>query len=344
MAVPFDAKLLTVTGRAVPVIENVDMRPNGDAAQFAISRDGAIVYRESSQAELVWVDRGGIARPLSSALRRFAMPRLSPDGRLLAVEIQETPHQIWLLDLDRDVLVPLTSGADANHNFAWAPDSRSVIVTASRGASSRLSWMRIDGSGGAATILEKPDLGPWVESWSRDGRWLTISLKGPSRSKLAVLSLDKGSPPKLPDTVNPIDDACASNLSPDNQWLAYFSCEASDKTAQVFIRRSSDGARYQVSTEGGIEPLWGPSGRELFFRSGTKMMAVDIAVAPEVRIGRPRVLFEGDYLMWSNGDFDVSRDGQRFVMVRPANTGMTGKTLTVRLNWLEELKHVVPAK
>jgi eukaryotic-like serine/threonine-protein kinase len=343
-AAPFDLQGLRTTGSAVPVVENVEMRPNGDAAQFSVSTDGTIVYREGAQAELVWVDRAGSARRLSSALKRFAMPRLSPDGRSLAVEVQDTPHQIWLLDIERDVLVPLTKGAGGSHNFTWAPDGRAIAFTSIDGGSTRLAWMRTDGSGETATIFQAPDMRPWVERGSRDGRFLLVSMRDATR-QLAMLSLDGASPPKATGPLKPVvTGGTSASFSPDGQWVAYCDCLSGVQTSHVFIRRLSDGTRFQVSTDGGGEPLWASTGRELYFRTGTRMMAVDLTGAADLRIGKPRTLFEGDYLNWANGDFDVTADGQRFVMVRPTNPETAAKALSIRLNWLEELKVRVPVK
>ena len=105
------------------------------------------------------------------------------------------------------------------------------------------------------------------------------------------------------------------------------------------------GGKYQISTEGGAEPLWNPNGRELFFRNGNKMMAVDVTTAPGFSAGRPRLLFEGEY--WANktptqrSAFDVSPDGQRFLMVKPTEAGLDTQ-INVVLNWFEEMKPGVP--
>ena len=103
MALPFDAARRVVKGSPVPIVENVAMRPNGDRADYTVSTTGTLIFREGSLHELVWIDRdSGAVRPLSANLRRFALPRLSPDGKRLAMEIQDSPHQIWMLDIERD--------------------------------------------------------------------------------------------------------------------------------------------------------------------------------------------------------------------------------------------------
>ena len=87
------------------------------------------------------VDRAsGAARPLSANLRQYAMPRLSPDGKRLAVEIQDSPHQVWMLDIERDVLVPLTTEATGSHNFAWSPDGTTKVLRTPRCTRSTNGW------------------------------------------------------------------------------------------------------------------------------------------------------------------------------------------------------------
>jgi hypothetical protein len=167
-AAKFDLERMTV-GPAQAVVDNVEMRANGEGAQFSISADGTLAYLEASRSELVWVDRAGQATPVSSALRRFALPRLSPDERAIAVELQDVPHHVWHLDPARDLLTPLTQGKEGSHNFAWSPDGRSIAFTASVGASSNVMWMLADGSGRPQELLPATN-SPWLDDWSRDGR------------------------------------------------------------------------------------------------------------------------------------------------------------------------------
>ena len=147
MALPFDAVRRVAKGGAVPIVENVAMRANGDLADYTVSSTGTLVFRDASLHELVSIDRGtGAIRPLSANLRRFALPRLSPDGKRLAMEIQDSPHQIWMLDIERDVLVPLTTESTGSHNFAWAPDGSSILYT-THVIPPQLGWIRTNGSG-----------------------------------------------------------------------------------------------------------------------------------------------------------------------------------------------------
>jgi hypothetical protein len=109
----------------------------------------------------------------------------------------------------------------------------------------------------------------------------------------------------------------------------------------VFIRHLQSGTEHQVSLDGGTEPVWATAGRELFFRTGPKMMVVDLSFnGASMRIGRPQTVFEGDYLQWGTGNYDVTSDGKQFIMVRAATANT--RTLSVRLHWAMELERLLP--
>jgi serine/threonine-protein kinase len=135
-------------------------------------------------------------------------------------------------------------------------------------------------------------------------------------------------------------------LSPDGRWLAYASDESGQR--QIYVQAFYDsGGKQQISTDGGNEPQWNPNGRELFYRSGDKMLAV--AIDPQGIAGKAHVLFHGPYLKGANGwvrpNYDVSADGQRLLMLKPVGETQTPLTeINVVLNWAEELKRLVPAE
>jgi hypothetical protein len=136
----------------------------------------------------------------------------------------------------------------------------------------------------------------------------------------------------------------APQFSPDGRWVAHVSEEAGGE--EIFVRPyPGPGRRWQISTEGGTEPVWNPNGRELFYRNGKKMMAVNIATQPVFAPSKPTRLFTADYVLptTTNASYDVSRDGRRFLMVQPsARESATPTQIIVVLNWHEELKRLVP--
>jgi Tol biopolymer transport system component/tRNA A-37 threonylcarbamoyl transferase component Bud32 len=340
LAVPFDAGRRVVKGGAVPIVENVAMRANGDLADYAVSATGTLVFREAALHELVGIDRNTAAiQPLSTTLRRFALPRLSPDGKRLAVEIQDSPHQIWMLDLERDVLTPLTTEETGSHNFAWAPDGRSIMYT-THVSPPRIGWIRTNGIGDPEKLTVASDARVFVHAWSRDGR-LALRFET-AKDAIMTIRLDGGAPPRAAGAPTKVADGIPGSFSPDGSWIAFCDCGISgERPPNVFIQHLESGTRYQVSTDGGLEPKWAASGRELFFRSGAKMLTVDVAIAgTSVRIGRPRTMFEGDYLEWAGANYDVTADGKRFIMVRRADAH--ARTLSVRVNWKSEIQRLAP--
>ena len=134
-------------------------------------------------------------------------------------------------------------------------------------------------------------------------------------------------------------------FSPDGLWLAYVSDESGRSEVNVQPYPGPGGKR-QISTEGGSQPVWARNGQELFYRNGNQMMAVEITTDPNFSPGTPRLLFEGDFQMGtvSRANYDVTLDGQRFVMLQQVGPDSGATQINVVLNWFEELKQRVPVK
>jgi eukaryotic-like serine/threonine-protein kinase len=353
MAVPFDGKRLEVTGAAVPVVEGVRQTPGTGAVQFSASATGSLAYipggvQSDSQRKLVWVNRNGREQPLAAPPQNYSFPRISPDGRRLAMGISgnEGP-QLWLYDLARDTLSRLTFEGSTNNFPVWTPDDRRIAFVSNREGPLNIFWQLADGSGGLERLTTNETVQVPI-SWSSDGQLLTLVGRAPETGDdIWVLRLsDRKTQPFLQ---TPFNEA-APQFSPDRHWLAYASNESS--RYEVYVQPyPGPGGKYQISTDGGTEPVWDHSGRELFYRSGDKMMAVDIATQPAFVAGKPHVLFQGPYVANVGPQicpyYDVSRDGQRFLMVQSAEQQQTGTAPTqiiVVQNWTEELKRLVPTR
>ena len=137
----------------------------------------------------------------------------------------------------------------------------------------------------------------------------------------------------------------AAVFSPDSRWLAYVSNESGQH--EIYVQPYPGlGGKWQISTEGGTESVWARTGRELFYRNGDKMMAVDVTTEPTFTAGNPRVLFEGQYhteIPIANANYDITPDGQRFLMIKARGPESEAPTqINVLLNWFEELKQRMP--
>ena len=344
MAVPFDAARLEVTGTPVPVVEGVLQSAANGIAQYAISADGSLVYIpggiEATQRKIVWVDRKGIEQPLPAQARAYRFPRLSPDGQRVAVTIEESESHNWLYDLRRDTLTRLTFEGSINLMGAWTPDGKRIAFDSNRAGPQNLFWQAADGSG-ATERLNTSEFLSVPNSWSPDGQALAfIEIRPDTGNDINVLTL---SDHKVQPFLRTRFIEGAPSFSPDGRWMVYISDESGRR--EVYVQPyPGPGGKWQISTEGGTEPVWNRNGRELFFRSGDKMMAVDITTQPAFSAGKPRMLFEAPYVPTAATfpNYDVSPDGQRFLMLKPGEQAQTATQINVVLNWSEELKRRVP--
>jgi Tol biopolymer transport system component len=363
MAVPFDPQRLAVTGAAVPIIEGVLQSTGNGDAQYSFSATGSLVYVpgafQSAQLKLVWVNRNGSEQPVAAPAHAYLNPRISPDGRRLAVGIAEQERQIWLYDLSRETMTRFTFQGDNNVTPFWTPDGRRIVFISNKEGPRNLFWQLADGSGG----LERLTTSEFTQipgSWSPDGQLLAFSevngatgydiwvlrLGDTSQGSVQAPSATSGQVRKAQPFLQTKFNEAAPQFSPDGHWLAYVSDESGRK--EIYVQPyPGPGGKWQISTEGGVEPLWNRNGRELFYRSGKKMMAVEIVTKPSFSPGTPKVLFEGQYQSLptiSTPNYDVSPDGQRFLMLKPVEQVQAAPTqINVVLNWFEELKRRVPA-
>jgi serine/threonine-protein kinase len=345
MAMPFDPQRLAVTGTAVPVVEGVLQSPTTGAAQYSFSGTGSLVYVsggiQSTQLRLVWVSRNGAEQPLVAPAHAYLQPRLSPDGRRVAVGIVEQESQTWLYDLSRETLTRLTFEGNYNPMPVWTPDGKRIAFESNKEGVPNLFWQLADGSGG----LERLTTSEYIQapsSWSPDGQLLAFFEVNPTTGvDIWVLRMgDRKAQPFLRTRFN----EAAPRFSPDGRWLAYISDESG--RYEIYVQPyPGPGGKWQISTEGGTEPAWNPNGRELFYRSGDKMMAVEITTQLIFAAGTPRKLFEGKYepAPVPIANYDVSSDGQRFLMLKSSDQELAAPTqINVVLNWFEELKRKVP--
>ncbi len=348
-AAPFDPGRPTVVGESARVMDGV-MAGGLNGGQFALSTSGSLVYLTNSavnERTFVWVDRAGRSTTIDFDKRPYGLPSLSPDGRRVATGVYDglNPKEIWVGDLDRGTMNRLVTDGSLNAAPIWTPDGSRVAFASRRAATvQNIYWALADGSG----VTERLTTGEFNEvptDWSPDGKTLAFYETNPTSGyDLRTLALDRERTVK-PLVVTPFNEMGA-RFSPDGRYLAYLS----DRTGrqEVYVQPfPGPGEPRQVSTDGGTELVWARNGRELFFKQGEKMMVVDVTLAPAFTASRPRLLFEGRYeisfLVSGMRFYDVSPDGQRFLMVK-SDTPTAPRQLHLVVNWFEELKRLVPAR
>jgi serine/threonine-protein kinase len=354
MAVPFDPQRLAVMGAAVPVVDGVLQSTSSGAAQYSFSTGGSLIYVpggiQSAQNKLVWVSRNGAEQPLAAPVRAYESPRLSPNGRRVAVGIAEQQEtQTWLYDIPRETLTRLTFEGSINGYPVWTPDGKRIAFSSNKDGPLNLFWQLADGSGG----FERLNSSEYIQtphSWSADGQLLAFIEVNPNTGvdiwvqRMGDPSVGTGQAPKSQPFLRTPFSEGAARFSPDGRWLAYISDESG--RYEIYVQPyPGPGQKWQISTDGGTEPVWNPKGRELFYRSGDKMMVVEISTQPSFTAGKPHVLFERHYQPTTTTppNYDVSPDGQRFLMLKPVEQAQAAPTqINVVLNWFEELKQKVP--
>ena len=306
-AVPFDIDRLEVNGAEVPVLEGVFRGMGGGAAVFAVSETGTLAYVAGGFDRSLWlVERDGREERIPVDARGYRWPSVSPDGNRVAVIVDPRPSDVWMVDLQRGSAEPLTT---AGHHVGtvWAPDGERLGFS----ILGDLHWIRWR-EGGEPQLASARPLPQFQPSWSDDDHVIMNEIHPENRSDLAVINLVDGS--SAPFLASPASEV-APEFSPDGRWVAY----ASDVSGayEVYVRPfPGPGPRHSVSIGGGGEARWSKDGREIFFRSGTRILAVDVSTTPEFSAGPPRELFDASGYDFSQAlNWDVGPDG-RFVMVK----------------------------
>jgi len=346
-AVPFDLKKLEVTGSPITVLENVMLFPSSARAQFSFSRSGDLVYlegrsddyREAAQP-LVWLDRRGNEQSLTEARQRFSGPRLSADGRLVFVEVADPEPAIWSYDISRGTLTRIIHGG-----LSWgpvpSPDGTRVAYEATRDGTAGAWVAHVDGSDEQRLTSSKREDVP--TSWAPDSKKIAITSGTESGfAEVRIVSIEGNHPTEK--LISGPFNAGGAQFSPDGRWVAYVSDESGRN--EVYLRQYQEPPnRVQISVAGGTQPMWSRTGHELFFRNGTELLSVNVTIGSNVIAGKPVVLFSKAMPESTSGriyrlssDYDVSKDGQRFVIPKSNPTSSDSPRATVILNWLSDLE------
>jgi serine/threonine protein kinase/Tol biopolymer transport system component len=351
-ATRFDLSRLETQGVAVEVIPGVSAGLIGGVAHFDVDTAGTLVYPRaaSSPADehvLVWVDRHGRETALGVPAETYTHPRLSPDGKRMAVSMRQ---DIYILDLTRQPVQPSRmTFAPGNDWFpVWTPDGKQLVFGSWRGGGfSNLYAQQLD-SGTAEQLTESPDM-QLPTAISPDGATVVFHSFTKSLQALRLHS------PRQTVTLveSPLEERNGA-ISPDGRWLAY-EAESSSEAGllDVYVRPFPDANRgvWQVTRGGGMFPLWARNGRELYYvKTDGSIMAVPVeATAASWRVGAATELFRGEYLMRGDGSLgrhhDIAPDG-RFVMLKrdPAAAPRGSPHFVVVQHWLTELGRVVPTR
>ena len=335
--VGFDVKRAVVKGASVPVFEAF-RGPGGAASYFTVSDNGTLVYMPGSfQRAIVRVDRYGRETPINAELRGYRFPQVSPDGKRVLVTVDPRPSSIWVVDAATGQADPLTT--DRVHSIAavWSPDGTRIVFNRSAVPVARMMWMRAQPGGELRSAMAP---GP-AQRAGEIGvmQWTTVAgfigyQRGATAGQLRedVVHFQMGDSVVTPIVASPAAERMPA-LSPDGKWLAYTSTISGAN--EVYVRSYPQGGpSVMISSRGGADPLWSRDGRQLFYRSGSRILSVAHDPRASRAFGAPQVLFSGAFDFSQERNWSLSPDGS-FIMIKADPT--MGRQLRVVFNWFDEL-------
>ena len=332
MAQPFDAKGGTLSGEAFPVIANVQEDPGFFTAVFSVSDNGTLIYQEGGgafdQHQFTWFDRAGKQLPAAGPKGNLWIPRISHDGRRVAFG-QGDPGDLWLEDLSRRVTTRLTFNPSDDASPAWSPDDARIYFMSQRTGAGDIYQKAASGTG-ADELLFSSGVVKNPSSVSPDGRYLLFdALNSKTKWDVEALSLTDR---KVTPFLHGEFDENLGDFSPDGRWVAYESNESG--RYEVYVQPfPGPGGKWQVSTNGGIAPVWRRDGKELFYVApDRKLMVVPVKTGAVFEPETAVPLFEVHLRNDPSRHYDASADGQRFLVNTPLGEE-TSPPITLVQNW-----------
>ena len=359
-AAPFDLGRLELAGQSVPVLEGVIGDASQGKAQFAVSRDGTLVYAPgegiSNEAPIFWLDRSGKLAPLRQTPANWSAIHFAPDGSRIAFDLFDGRQtDVWVYEWMRDTLSRITFDPSNDQAPKWTPDGRRIAFASNRGGNvvRNLYWQRADGTGDVQRLTDSTnDQSP--TSWHPNGRFLVFQETHLQTAvDLMVLPIegDEASgwkPGKATTFLNSPAGEAGGRFSPDGRWLAYASNETG--RTEVYVRPfPGPGGKWQVSSDGAAAVIWSRTRQELFYSTlDQRIMVAGFSVeGGSFRTEKPRLWWTGRYMTRPRpSHFDLHPDGERFALA-PApevQAEVRRDHVTFIFNFFDELRRIAPVQ
>ena len=350
LAQPFDPKTLKLSGEATPIAEHVAVNGATGAADFSAADNGTLVYQTGDAVgtwDLIWYTRDGKLAGTVAQQERYYYPNLSPDNTRVAVSLFNGTQgiaDIWILDLQRGAKSRLTFGPGTQLSALFSRDGKTVYYSSNVKGVNHIYSRAADGGGSEQIILDDPDNSTIPYSFSPDGNFLVYTRRMVSDSQanvdlwvLPISSDGKAGGKPFPIVQTPFDDL-NPEVSPAGKFMTYQNIE-SGRNEIYLTAFPSGGARWQVSTGGGVDARWRGDGKEIFFLDpADNLMAVDVdTTSGSPRLGVPHSLFQVMGVQRQLGTYVVTKDGKKF-LINSGSTKQGTDPLTLVTNWTADLK------
>ena len=334
LAQPFDLKLFALTGQPTTILTDIQYLPQVKRAVFAVSDNGSLVAQGAGQAAIsqpTWFDRKGKATGVVGTPAVYGNIFLAPNERSVAVDktdMESLNMDVWTYELQRDRSKRLTFDPAIDALPVWSPDGARLVFGSNRGPSQDLFIKNADGAQEEKSIVTD-EFNKYPSDWSKDGKYILYT-RGNDLWFVSLPDLKSSQFLKAASVIR------NGQFSPDGKWVAYASNESGKWEIYVTSFPEARG-KWQVSTGGGEQPRWRGDGKELFYLSSdSKMMAVSVGTGSNFDAGTPVALFQSTprqpVLVYDLFVYDVSRDGQRFLINTPVNQADT-HPMSILLNW-----------
>jgi len=341
MAQRFDATTLTLSGESQPLVEQVNVSPIGSGG-YSVSDDGVLVYLSGgAQSQLTWFDRTGKTLSSTGGANYYSNLSLSPDEKRVAVAIwdpQASTRDIWIIDPARTTSTRFTFNAAEDFLPIWSPDGANIIFVSDRSGLGNFYEKPTSGAANEEEIL-KTDERKWPSDWSRDGQYVAFITSSPT-TKLDLWVLPMFGDRKPISFLQTPFNEDGARFSPDGHFIAYYSDDSG--SYEVYVQPfPASGAKWQISSGGGMQPRWRRDGKELFFMGPEKkLMAVDVNLGNGTfEAGVPKMLFQTRSIGYPvpRNTYECSPDGRRF-LINALQSDAGSTPITVIVNWTADLK------